>query len=337
MSNTIKTESVMIQNLCTPCACRCRHCLLSWEGRLFGVPWERGTRFAEYAVPRIREARPELKVMFAFGPSMEHPRLFEAIRFLRGIGSPHAEFLQCDGMRMRDESECAALAEGLAKEGLRALNFTFYGLPEYHDRFSGRRGDHALLVRMLRAAVKAGLDTSVGVMLTAESAREADALCALLREAGAGRTALIVPHEEGRGRLLEPIRFSERELPLLAPETRALLNESLFRPEREWLAAGAYREETRRSILISLTAENIDEYENADPAALVASVEAADDAYYAAFPPFSKLAEEFGDPEGGSYYRARDLFYHYRRLYAEKYGVSVPDIMDERFTGSRRY
>ena len=74
-----------------------------------------------------------------------------------------------------------------------------------------------------------------------------------------------------------------------------------------------------------------------EPGQVLAEAEALDDAYYASFPTFPELAERYGDPGGKRFYRQRDLFYHYRRLYAEENRLSVYDVTDERQTGSRRY
>ena len=96
----MQTESVLLQNLFVPCACRCRYCLLSWDGKQVGIPWERSAEFALRFRQWMQQNRPELQFSFTFGYAMEHPELPKALRFLREIGSPQAEFLQCDGMRM---------------------------------------------------------------------------------------------------------------------------------------------------------------------------------------------------------------------------------------------
>lgn len=119
----MKTESVLLQNLFVPCACRCRYCLLSWDGKPVGVSWERSAAFARRFRQWQQENRPDLKFDFTFGYAMDHPDLKNALRFLRQIGSPQAEYLQCDGMRMRTETECRELSELLASEGVKHLNF----------------------------------------------------------------------------------------------------------------------------------------------------------------------------------------------------------------------
>ena len=334
----MKTESVLLQNLCAPCACRCRYCLLCWDGKPVGVPWDRGARFALRFRDWMLENRPELRFRYTFGYAMEPPELREALRFLRRIGSPQAEYLQCDGLRMRGETECAALASLLAQEGVRRVNFTFYGTEAYHDRFAAREGDFALLLRLLRAADAEGLSLSAGIPLTAENAAQIDELLGVLRAAAGGvQPFLFIPHGEGRGAALQSVRFSERDFERLSPEARALLNRELFRPEREWVSGGAYREERARMLLLSLRADNVERYETMTPGELIAEAEALDDAYYAAFPSFAALAARYGEAQGGLFYRQRDLFARYRRLYARETGAAPYDVTDERQTGSRRY
>lgn len=329
----MKTESVLLQTHCVPCASHCRYCLLCWDGRPVGAPWEQSAAFAKTFAAWMRTHRQEVSFKFAFGYSMEHPALREAIRFLREIGSPQAKYLQCDGMRMRDEAECADLMRMLRDEGVEHVNFTVYGAEAYHNRFAGRKGDFALIRRMLRAAADAGLETSAGIPLTQENAADIDDLTQTLE---AGRIFLLIPHEEGRGVSLDAVRMTERDLKKLSEKSRRLLNPEIFRTEREWLA-GAYREETKRTLLISLRTDNAERYAKMDFSAILNEVEALDDAYYAAFPPFFELAARYGDPNGERMYRQRDLFAHYRRLYAEEFGVSVYDVTDERQSGSRRY
>ena len=334
----MQTESVLLQNLFVPCACHCRYCLLSWDGKPAGIPWERSADFAQRFKLWQQQNRPDLKFSFTFGYAMEHPDLKNALRFLRAIGSPQAEYLQCDGMNMRTEAECSELAQMLASEGVRHLNFTFYGLPEYHDRFAGRKGDFSLMLRMMHAANAVGLFTSAGIPLTAESAPQANALIDILqKQASCQSVKLFIPHEEGRGVVLQPVRFSEDDLEKLSPDALALLNQTLYRSERDWITTRGFSEETRRMLIVSLRSDTIERYEAMSPAEIIAETEALDDAYYRAFPTLSELAERYGDPAGKRFYRQRDLFYHYRRLFAEEFRISVYDVADERQSGSRRY
>ena len=333
----IQTESLQVMDLCVPCGCRCRYCLLSWDGSPVGAAWERSSRYAQKLGEWLAAHRPELGFSFSFGYSMEHPRLREALGTLRRLGSPQAEFLQCDGMKLRDEAESGALAKLLAEEGVKRLNVTIYGEKAYHDRFAGRAGDFDNLLRLMAAARDAGLELSCGIPLTRENLNQISALTELLLKRVPGlRLFLFVPHEEGRGAALAPIRIRKQDLAALPEGVGGLLNRRVYRTEGEWLREG-FAPETHRALLLSLRADNIARCEAMEPQALIRELEELDEAYYAAFPSLEELAARYGDPEGQLLYRQRDLFYHYRRQYAREFDLRVYDVSDERQSGSRRY
>ena len=332
----MKTVSLMVQNLCIPCGCRCRYCLLSWDGRPVGIPWEQGLSLGRRLIAEAKAARPDIRCTFSFGYSMEHPKLREAIRFLREIGSPEAEMLQCDGLNIRNEKACAEFSEMLAEEGVKALNFTFYGLSAYHDRFAGRTGDFDFLLRLLQAATHAGLEVTAGIPLTAENVEQTDRLVETLRNKGCEKIKLFIPHEEGRGKVLAPVRLSSDDLSRLSDEARGKLNRRIYKTEGEWVTGNCYQEETKRALIVSLRNDNYEHLQSASASALMEEIESLDDAYYAAFPSFAELASKYGDPQGKKLFRQRDLFYHYRRRFAAEYPVSVYDVTDERQSGSRR-
>lgn len=335
--SSIQTKSIMIQNLCVPCCNHCRYCLLSWDGKIVGTAWERSVALAERYINELREARPEADVSFSFGFSMEHPKLKEAIQTLRRLGSPMGEFLQCDGMAMRDKEQCRALMQMLKEEGIESLNFTVYGLREYHDRFAGRKGDFDLLFRMMDAAYETGITFSTGVPITKEIIQETDELVKILKNTGNERITLFIPHEEGRGKSLNQIRLQQQDLSALSPESFSLLNREIYRTESEWLHSPSPVRESNRLIIISLRADNIDAYENRNALSVVEEIEMLDKNYYSAFPTFDELAKTYGDFEGNSLYRIRDLHYHYRLRFAADHRLNIYDVTDERLSGSRRY
>ena len=336
MNDKVRTESVMIQNLCVPCNCHCRYCLLSWNGKPVGTSWERGKEAGLRLMKEIKEEYPDLDLSFTFGYSMEHPDLKEAINFLKSIGSIQSEYLQCDGLRMRNEQECEELAGLMAEEGVRSLNFTFYGLKEYHDRFAGRNGDFDLMMQMMASAIKSGLNVSAGIPLTKENVATADELINVLKKNGCNRISLFIPHEEGRGATLANVRLEEDDLSLLSNESKQLMNRKIYKTESEWLA-NEYTEETRRAIIISLRSDNIDRYEKMDGVSLLHEIEELDEQYYSSFPDFTELAALYGNPDSKKLYRIRDLAYHYRKLYTEEYKLIIYDVTDERQSGSRRH
>lgn len=268
---------------------------------------------------------------------MEHPRLKEAVGILQKLGSPMADFLQCDGMKMRNETECLDLMRMLHDEGIKQLNFTVYGLANYHDRFAARHGDFDLLMRMMKAANQIGLPFTAGIPLTRENIKDIDELVNILKEVGSENIFLFIPHEEGRGKYLSDIRLKERELTLLSAETLKLLNRKLYRAEADWLKEPTPVQDENRLIIITLRKDNIDVYEKKNALSVVKEIETLDEEYYLAFPRFVELAKEYGDFRGEQLYRIRDLYRHYRTLYASDHKIQIYDVTDERQSGSRRY
>ena len=333
----MKTTSVMLQTLCVPCQCRCRYCLLSWAGQTVGADYDRCERLAARFHDWIGQERPDLSFNFSFGYSMEHPRLFDALRFLNSIGSVTGEFLQCDGLRFRTDDEIETLLSGLGDCGVKHLNFTFYGTRDDHDRFAARKGDFDFMLRLLSRAAAHGFKTSAGMPLTRENAAQAGTLYESLAERGADRITPFVPHAEGRGALLDPIRLTQTDYDSLDTPVRQRLNRERYRTEAEWLALKDWNEPQRRSLLISLTPENIARYEDAPFDEIIAEVERLDEAYYAALPSYEALAARYGNPEGDCFYGRRDLFARYQKAFIREHRLALYDVTDERFSGSRRF
>lgn len=333
----MKTASVLVQTLCVPCACRCRHCLLSWDGKTIGAEYDRSQRYALDLYQWLRAERPEVSFHFSFGYSMDHPRLLDAIDFMQSIGSVGGEYLQMDGLRLRDAAGAARLMSDLQQHGVKQLNFTFYGTQAYHDAFAGRKGDFDFLLRLIKAGVKQGLSVSAGIELTSENAEQIDALLDTLQALGVARITLLVPHGEGRGAQLQGVRFSAQAEALLSPRARALLNRRIFRTEGEWVQTGDFAPADQRMLLLSLTPKNIGAFEKLDYAAALARVEALDEAYYAAIPPLAELAARYGDAHSPLFYRQRDLYLHYQKRFIAENGLRLYDVNDERQCGSRRY
>ena len=323
-------------NLCVPCENRCRYCLLSYDGKVSGVEYKRSEAYAKRFYEWLKENRPDLSFLFGFGYSMEHPDLVGAIDFCRSIGSATGEFLQFDGMKFRTDGELEILLRELKDHGIRLIDLTFYGTESYHDCFAARAGDYRLMMRTLAQANKLGLDVTVSIPLTHENAGQMDDLIGELEQYRTQRIACFVPHSEGRGRLLEPVRFSAKDYERLSEKVRSRLNLSRFKTEKEWLERG-FPVNEKRVLTVTLRPENVEFFENQTFAETIAYLEKLDDDYYAAIPPVEELAKIYGNPNGNRYYSARDLYLHYQWRYIADHNLKIYDINDERQCFSRRF
>ncbi len=332
----MKTVSINVMNLCVPCENRCRYCLLSYDGKASGVDYKRSEGYAKRFYEWIKENRPDLSFLFGFGYSMEHPDLLGAIDFCRSIGSATGEFLQFDGMRFRTDEELETLLRQLQEHGIKLIDLTFYGVEDYHDRFAARTGDYRLMMNTLAQANKIGMDVTVSIPITHENVSQMDALITELEQYRTQRIICFVPHSEGRGKLLDKVRFSSEDYARLSEKIRSYINTTRFKTEAQWLKCG-FPVEEKRVLTVTLTPENLAFFEGLSFAEAIAYLEKLDDDYYAAIPTATELARLYGDPDGERYYSARDLYLHYQQRYIADNGIKIYDINDERQCFSRRF
>ena len=332
----MKTVSINVMNLCVPCENRCRYCLLSYDGKVSGVDYKRSEAYAKRFYEWLRGNRPDLSFLFGFGYSMEHPDLLGAIDFCHSIGSATGEFLQFDGMKFRTDAELETLLQQLKDHGIKLIDLTFYGTESYHDRFAARAGDYRLLMNTLTKANKVGLDVTVSIPITHENVNQLDDLIAELEQHGAQQIRCFVPHSEGRGRLLDPVRFSAEDYQNLSDDVRSRINWNHFKTESEWLKYG-FPVNEKRVLTVTLTPDNVGFFEGQSFADTIAYLEKLDDDYYAAIPTVGELAKIYGNLNGDRYYSARDLYLSYQRRYIADHKLGVYDINDERQCFSRRF
>lgn len=332
----MKTVSINVMNLCVPCENRCRYCLLSYSGKTTGVDFNRSTAYARRFHDWLQVHRPDLSFLFGFGYSMEHPELTKAIQFCQSIGSPTGEFLQFDGMKFRTDEELAALLSDLKTAGIKLIDLTFYGTESYHDRFAGRQGDFNLMINTLKQAKLVGLDAAVSIPLTHENADQIDSLLHQLEAFQPARMVCFIPHCEGRGYLLDPVRLTSEDYSRLSNRVKGLLNTDRFKPEGEWVRSASSFQAGRRILTVTLTPDNIDFFEQLSFEETISYLEKLDDDYYQAIPDFRELLDMYGNPEGTMMYSARDLSLHYQRRYIAEHNLSIYDVNDERQCFSRR-
>ncbi len=327
----MKTIAVEIINLCAPCGCACRYCLLRSDKRAAdGVPYERGLalakRFAEWGRGRDLAELPSYYV----GYCQEFPQLFENLAWNRALGAACARFFQANGIRIRDEAETDDFCGRLAEAGVGHIDTTFYGGEAYHDRFAGRPGDYAFLLRLGKAAKRHGIVWEPTVPVTRENAPMLEALYDLLRASGADRIYGMLPDYRGRGDLLEPARLTRTDPDALPSQVRDSISLSRYRSEGEWLRSGPLPAYTRRALNIVTRRDNIEMLEGMSCDEIVSYVEGLDDAYYAAIPDINALAALYGDPAGEKLYRLRDLFWMWQRRWIREHGLQLHDVTDER-------
>ena len=146
-----------------------------------------------------------------------------------------------------------------------------------------------------------------------------------------------MPHAEGRGALLDRVRLTWSAYERLDDRVRQRMSRRHYRTEAEWLASKDWSEPQNRSLIVSLTTENIDQMEKTPFDAIISEVERLDEVYYAALPSYETLAARYGRADGEAFYGRRDLFARYQKAFIRDHNLALYDVTDERFSGSRRF
>lgn len=331
----MKTVSVSIENLCVPCHCGCRHCLLDSRHRATGVEYERGKAFAARFYDWMKRERPDLGGMYYVGYCNEFQQLTEHVTFVKGI-MPEYNFLQFNGMAFRNASELQNLLMSVKESGIRLIDLTFYGTEAYHDRFAGRSGDFRYLLTILKICETIGLDIVISVALTMENRAQMGQLFEILSHYTFRQCTVFLPHAKGRGEAMSELRLTKDAFAALPEVVRSNFMRIPHRTEAEWIERGMFPEAQRRALTLALTPENMDRLEQMEPAAVIRELEAMDEGYYASVPSMEELACMYGRSDNQQLFRLRDLYLQWQKRYLKEHPISVPDMNDERHSFSIR-
>lgn len=331
----MKTVSVSIENLCVPCHCGCRHCLLSSRHCSTGVDYRRSQRFTSRFYGWLKEKRLDLNGLFYVGYCNDFPELEEHSSFVQKY-SPQFDFLQFNGLAFRSREKLDELLVSIINRNVHLIDLTFYGTREYHDRFAGRKGDFDYLLLILEEANRLELPVGISVALTQENASQMEELFEILMEYEVHRYSVFLPHAKGRGMDLSDNRLTRNDYERLPQIVKDNMVRVPHLTEQEWIQRNIWPEAYRRALTISLTPENIERLESMDPAEIIQELEAADDAYYGAIPTASELANLVGRPDNQQIFRLRDLYLQWQKRYLQAHPIHVPDMNEERYSFSTR-
>ena len=334
MAAPIETVSFYVLNLCAPCGCACRYCLLGSCKEAGGVDYDRGKRLARRLIAWEKEGgafRMRYRPFYYVGYCAEYPQLTDTIAFNRENGWDGARFLQCNGIAVRSREETDRFLRELKAAGVEQVDTTFYGARDFHDDFAARRGDYDFMLLFAARAAALGLRCEPTVPVMKGNLTQLPALLETLEAIPIGSVHCFLPNHRGRGALMEAERITADDYRSLPERVKAALNLSRHKTQAEWLADGPLPECTGRHLVVSLREDNIDMLERMSCEEIVAYVEKLDDDYYAAIPSLNELAAMYGDDTNRKLYQVRDLYWMWQRRYRGEYGVPPRDASDERY------
>ena len=331
MDNMVRTASISIQNLCVPCGCACRYCLLSSRKQAAGVDYFRGKRIAERFVAYAKEIGMKPLPNYCVGFCAQYPQLTDNIEFNKTTGWIGAKFIQVNGIDIRSREETDVFLRRLKEAGVEQIDTTFFGDRDFHDSFAGRPGDHDFMLLLAERAAALGLICEPSIPVIKGNLRFLPGLVDRLNSVpGIGKIHCSLPDHRGRGALMENERITVDDYLDLPERVKTAMSICRYKTEAEWLAAGPLPEYTKRHLIITLREDNIDLLESMPCDEIVTRVERLDDDYYRAIPSVNELASMYGDSSNRRLYRARDLFWMWQRRYRSEHGIELYDTTDER-------
>lgn len=333
----MKTEIFQLGALSVPCGCRCRYCLLSWDGHLPGPEYpiaeQVGRRFYQW----FRENRPEVRFIFYFGFSMDTPYLRQNLAFSRETGSPAARLLQMDGLKYRTPAQAEDFFRMLKEEGVELVDFTFYGTEAYHDAFAGRKGDFAYMLSLAKIAHRQGLQVEMGAPVTRENLSQMAELVKTLEQAEPDKLFLFLPHELGKGASLAPYRLRVEDWEGLPEGVKKYLNRNRLKTPQEWKALSGGMQPEKRLLNLMVTKENAEALMTRPVEDILRELEEKDDRYHAAVPDFAGLCQLYAQIEDRRLFRQDDLQRAYEARFIAEQGLALPNLNDQRGDFSIRY
>ncbi len=93
----------------------------------------------------------------------------------------------------------------------------------------------------------------------------------------------------------------------------------------------------KRMVALTLTPENMEQFENMEFEETISYLENLDEEYYRVIPNAEVLMKLYGNEDNDLFYSARDLYLNYQRCYIEEKQIDIYDVNDERQCFSRRY
>jgi len=324
----MKTTTLAVANLCVPCHAHCRYCLLNSCGKADGVPYERGKAFAGRLYSELLEKRPDIGFYYYIGYCMDDKNLSDYIRFSKELNGPSARFLQLNGLRIRDRDETAEFMAALAGEGIETIDLTFYGEADYHDRFAGRTGDFAFLMRILEEAKRVGIIPHISMPIHKENMLQVDRLMKEFEDRQMEDLSVFLPHGKGRGQSLHQLRLTAEDRCKLSRPLQERLRAN--RSEAEWLNSISSEKPERRVLTLVLNPEEMQRLEAMPAEEILCFMEELDDRYHSLMPSAESLAARYGSPSGNRLYRRfRDLKLEWEQRYIREEGLNLWDMNDE--------
>ena len=333
----MKNSGLTIINHNVSCFCACKHCFFQSRKTSYGVPYDVGEKIAlKFHKWREDRGMHEFSLSYTISHCAEYEELFRNIELNKHFGFIGHSFLQINGIQRCHTNELRNFLIKLKSAGVSTIDTTFYGLEDFHDNFSARKGDFKFLLEIVKECISLGLTSQTTFIITESNKNQLSELIGLLESLGCTKHHGFLPDYLGNGEHIESIRLLEKSLGALPKSVKNCINIRNYKPESQWVADNAYIAHTSRNLVLCLRPDNIDMIETMSCDDIIKYLVDLDEQYYSAIPTIETLSKQYGDVNNKKLYRQRDLHWKWAKAYICDNQLSIYDVTDGRNCGSIR-
>jgi len=199
---TLKAPVSVVWSLSYGCNLRCMHC---YQNASQPSSDELSIEQQLNIVDQMAQAGVSM-VVLSGGEPLTNPNLGRLIERIRGYGM--AISIDSNGVLMETN-----VAESLKESGVASVELSLDSVdPASHDSFRGLEGAFEKTLNAVRVCSEAGIFTTVATTATALNYAQSSELISLARSHGADRVVFFDLIPAGRGREIERLRLSRRQL-----------------------------------------------------------------------------------------------------------------------------
>jgi len=333
----MKNIGLGIINHNVPCSCACKHCFFRSCKTSYGVPYDVGEKILlKFEKWREDKQLTNFILNYEISHCADYPELIRKIELNKRLNFLGYQFLQINGIRLRDTECLCDYLQSVKKAGVTTVDTTFYGLEEYHDRFAARRGDFEFLINIVKCGISIGLDLLPTIIILEDNKEQISALIDLLISLGCEKIHCFFHDYRGNGETLENLRLTKNTFDTLPEKVRNYINIHNYKAEAEWVTDNAFSISTSRLLTLALRPDNIEMIESMTCNEIMEYLIDLDETYYNAITDIYGLSKLYGDKNNDKLYRQRDLQWKWSKQYIQDNYLSLHDVTDERNCGSIR-
>jgi MoaA/NifB/PqqE/SkfB family radical SAM enzyme len=287
---------------------------------------------------RKYEALGDFELSYNIGHCADYEQLSDNILLNKRFAFVGWSFIQINGIGLKDDNSLDRYFSTLKEVGVKSIDATFFGLPEFHDNFASRKGDFAYLLRIIEYANKYDIKAQPTMPIFENNKDQIEEVINILSEYIADLKPSIFLHDyRGDGENFESVRLKKSFFEKLPEQIKGAINISRYKTEKEWLENDEWTVYDKRWLTLSLNPETVKTTEKMTCDEIMKYLIKTDESYYAVIPDIYELSKLYGDYSNEKLYRERDLRWKWQKAYLKEHKIEMRDITDERYSGSLRY